>query len=103
MLLVIDGFAAALELAGNLGRPGRPDLGQLVPEAWAAGPRRRDQEVRYVAAAWQHSQERPEVEPGGTCLDQLQPGLVVGASAFVGERLNRRLRLPYRGDGEADG
>jgi hypothetical protein len=66
MLLVIYGFAAPLELAGNLCRLDRADLRQLVPKTWSAGPRRRGQEVRYVAAAWQHGQERRQVEPGRT-------------------------------------
>jgi hypothetical protein len=103
MLLVIHGLAAPLELAGNVRRPGRADLRQLVPKTWPGGPRRRGQEVRQVAAARKHGQERRQVEPARAPLDELEPGLVVGPSAFVGERLHRRLRLPHRRDGEAHG
>ena len=101
MLLVIHAVAAPPELTGNLGRLGRANLRQLVPKTWPAGPRRRGQEVRHVAAARKHGQERRQVEPGRTRGDELQPGLVVGPPALVGERLHRRLRLPYRRDGEA--
>jgi hypothetical protein len=68
--LVVHGLAAQCEFAGNLRRLGRADLRQLAQKTWPAGPWRQSQEVRYIAAARQHGQQRRQVEPGRTRPDQ---------------------------------
>jgi len=94
-------LAAPFELACNLRR--------ALARISASWSRRRglgsaagDQEIGRVGAP-RHGQQRRQVEPGRTSLDELQPGLVVGTRPLARERLRRRLRLPQGETGEVHG
>jgi hypothetical protein len=95
--LVLHGFAAPVELAWYLRRVSRADLRQLAPETWPGGPRRRGQEVRHTAAAWQRGQQRRQVEPGRMPPDKQQPSPGTGPADRRPPRAagdQRRLRPP---------
>lgn len=70
----------------HLRRLGRADLRELAPKKRSGGLRRRSQEVRHIAAARQHGQQRHHVEPAASARTSSSHGSWQERPVLAGQR-----------------